>query len=84
MYYGVIGRLMEVDITDLIKVGQLVVSRKYDDTWENEGVGRRGLVVNIEEVDNSYGHTIKIVWQDTGEIERMPDWFAAELLKPLE
>lgn len=85
MYYGVIGRPMEIAITDILKVGQLVVSRKYDDValFSYDKEGRRGLVVSIEEVDKQYGHTVKIMWQDTGKIEQMPDWFAAELLEPM-
>ena len=85
MYYGVIGRPMEIAITDILKVGQLVVSRKYDDValFSYDKEGRRGLVVSIEEVDKQYGRTVKIMWQDTGKIEQMPDWFAAELLEPM-
>ena len=86
MYYGVIGKPMEISITDILEVGQLVVSRKYDSTtlFSNDGEGRRGLVVDIKEVDDyQIAHVIKILWQDTGEVEGMPDWYAAELLQPL-
>ncbi len=83
MYYGVIGKPMEIAITDMLKVGQLVTSREWLD---HDDGGRRGLVVSIVEVnfsDNSRGHTVKVLWQDTNEVEQMPDWFAAELLEPM-
>ena len=95
MYYGVIGEPMEIAITDLLKVGQLVVSRKYGDMelFSDTKHGRRGVVLEIEPVSlpardqrrncDTAGHNVKVVWQDSGETESMPDWFAAELLVPL-
>ena len=83
MYYGVIGKPMEIAITDMLKVGQLVTSREW---FDHDDGGRRGLVVSIIEVNfrnNSRGHTVKVLWQDTNEVEQMPDWFAAELLEPM-
>ena len=83
MYYGVIGKPMEIAITDMLKVGQLVTSREW---FAHDDGGRRGLVVSIIEVNfrnNSRGHTVKVLWQDTNEVEQMPDWFAAELLEPM-
>ena len=68
---------MEIAITDILKVGQLIVSREY------EHGGRHGLVVGIRKVGNSHGHIVKVLWQDSGEVEKMPDWFAAELLEPM-
>ena len=86
MYYGVIGKSMEIAITDILEVGQLIVSREWDDRdlFSRKGEGRRGLIIDIKEVDDGrVRHAVKILWQDTGEIEGMPDWYAAELLEPM-
>ena len=95
MYYGVIGKPMEIAITDILKVGQLVISRKYGDIelFSDNKHGRRGLVVEIKSISSpaidqrrladAKGHIVKVMWQDTGEVEQMPDWFAAELLEPM-
>ena len=77
---------MEIAITDMLHVGQLVWSRSYDDValFSSDGQGRRGIVVEINPVDDAQvGHVVKVLWQDTGEVEGMPDWFAAELLEPI-
>ena len=77
---------MEIAITDILTVGQLVISREWGDKelFSQTGEGRRGLVLEIKEVDDAQiGHTVKILWQDNGEIEGFPDWYAAELLDPL-
>ncbi len=93
MYYGVIGRSMEIAITDVLEVGQLVISRRYEEAtlFSGRGVGRRGLVIEIRKVvsvtegtvQKAQGHVVRILWQDNGEIEKMPDWYAAELLDPM-
>ena len=107
MYYGVIGKPMEISITDILKVGQLVLSRKYGDMelFSDDKHGRRGLIVEIRSISSppghwprtpdeqlnsdgtgladASGHIVKVMWQDTGETEQMPDWFAAELLEPM-
>ena len=95
MYYGVIGTSMEIAITDILKVGQLVISRKYGDIelFSDDKRGRRGLIVDIRSISSpaadqrqladASGHVVKVMWQDTGEVEQMSDWFAAELLEPM-
>ena len=107
MYYGVIGKSMEIAITDILEVGQLVTSRKYGDIelFSDATNGRRGLIVEIRSISSPPGpwpktpseqlnsdgsgladaaaHIVKVLWQDTGEVEQMPDWFAAELLEPM-
>jgi len=88
VYYGVIGQPMEIAITDILEIGQLVKSRAFRDEQGVEsspyGDGQIGVVVEIKEVhDAQIGHVVKILWQGTGEVEGMPDWFAVELLDPI-
>jgi len=91
------GKPMEIAITDVLKVGQLVRSRAMQDKQGVEslpyGDGEIGVIVSFEEVprqevrgvpyDGPTGHVVKILWQHRGTVENMPDWYAAELLEPL-
>ena len=92
MYYGVIGKPMEIAITDILKVGQLVKSRAMLDERGVEshpyGDEEVGIVVELEEVPavgrpQSRNYVVKILWQRRGTIEPIADWYAAELLEPI-
>ena len=90
MYYGVIGKPMEIAITDIFEVGQLVKSRMMKDGGKESaapyGVDQIGVIIEIVDVsaeETDIRHVVKILWQEFGGVEDMPDWIAAEVLTPL-
>ena len=64
--------------TNMFEIGQLV---SYLPSFEGDKP-KTGVVIEIKPLDDELVmHLVKILWQDTGVVEYMQDWYAIRHLK---
>tara|TARA_Y100000310_G_scaffold206801_1_gene207220 strand:- start:835 stop:1053 length:219 start_codon:yes stop_codon:yes gene_type:complete len=72
-----------------MKTGEIEYQFAVGDLVRDQTNNQTGMVIEVEDVGPLSGlnpdteYLVRIVWQHTGEVEQLPDWYAEEILSIL-